>query len=174
MYWLHTARLGFRDWSSKDEDLAMALWGHPEVTRRITAKGAFTHAEVLNKWKLEQKLLKEHGVQYWPLFLLKSGEFVGCCGLRPYGEEEGVFELGCHILPQHWRKGYAFEAISSVISHAFGELQARRLFAGHHPENLASKRLLERLGFAYTHHELYPPTGLEHPSYQLLPTVSKC
>jgi hypothetical protein len=33
------------------------------------------------------------------------------------------------------------------------------------PGNVASRRLLERLGFVYTHEEFYAPTGLEHPSY---------
>ncbi|WP_414714365.1 hypothetical protein [Sphingobium sp.] len=37
------------------------------------------------------------------------------------------------------------------------------LIAGHHPDNLASKRAVLRLGFSYTHDELYPPAGLlEH------------
>jgi RimJ/RimL family protein N-acetyltransferase len=47
-------------------------------------------------------------------------------------------------------------------------LGAASLFAGHHPDNAASKHALERLGFRYTHHELYPPTGLEHPGYELV------
>jgi hypothetical protein len=43
----------------------------------------------------------------------------------------------------------------------------RALFAGHNPANQASRELLARLGFRYTHDELYPPTGLMHPSYRL-------
>jgi len=41
------------------------------------------------------------------------------------------------------------------------------LFAGHHPENHASRRILSKLGFRLTHEEFYPPTGLLHPSYLL-------
>jgi RimJ/RimL family protein N-acetyltransferase len=43
----------------------------------------------------------------------------------------------------------------------------RELFAGHHPANAASKRAVEKLGMRYSHDELYPPTGLHHPSYIL-------
>jgi RimJ/RimL family protein N-acetyltransferase len=43
-----------------------------------------------------------------------------------------------------------------------------KIFAGHHPKNVASHRLIEQLGFQYTHHEYYPPTGLQHPSYILI------
>ncbi len=41
------------------------------------------------------------------------------------------------------------------------------LMAGHHPKNASSQRVLEKLGFRYTHDELYPPTGLQHRSYLL-------
>ena len=54
-----------------------------------------------------------------------------------------------------------------MIAHAFGSLGVTALFAGHHPDNHGSRRTLEKLGFRYTHHELYSPTGLEHPGYEL-------
>jgi RimJ/RimL family protein N-acetyltransferase len=41
------------------------------------------------------------------------------------------------------------------------------LFAGHNPKNEASRQLLEKLGFRYTHDEYYAPTGLNHPSYMM-------
>jgi hypothetical protein len=64
-------------------------------------------------------------------------------------------------------RGYASEAARTAIAHAFGALAIRQLVAGHHPENRASRRLLERLGFRYLSDDLYPPTGLHHPTYLL-------
>lgn len=110
---------------------------------------------------------KTFGVQYWPIFQLVDDAFVGCCGLRPYLNEDRVYELGFHICRGYWRLGFAREATNAVIDFAFAELQATALFAGHHPENTASKRLLEKLGFGFTHFEFNPPTGLDHPSYRL-------
>jgi ribosomal-protein-alanine N-acetyltransferase len=52
-----------------------------------------------------------------------------------------------------------------VINYAFEKLGAAALFASHNPNNDASRPLLEKLGFQYTHKQLYPQTGLEHPSY---------
>ena len=76
-----------------------------------------------------------------------------------------AWELGFHVRSPLWRRGYATEAARAVIAFAFGDFGANALFAGHHPENATSRRLLERLGFRHTHDELYPPTGLPHPSY---------
>lgn len=111
--------------------------------------------------------MQKAGVQYWPKFWLADGEFVGCGGLRPYKPEAQILELGFHLLPAYWGKGVAIEAGQAVISFAFDERHAKVLFAGHHPGNAASRRALEKLGFRFTHEELYPPTGLLHPSYIL-------
>jgi RimJ/RimL family protein N-acetyltransferase len=54
-----------------------------------------------------------------------------------------------------------------VNEYAFERLDAAGLFAGHHPANEPSRRVLIKSGFRYTHDELYPPTGLKHPSYRM-------
>jgi [ribosomal protein S5]-alanine N-acetyltransferase len=164
-YFLTTQRLGFRRWSPDDFPLAIALWGDPEVTRLIG--GPFTHAQIEERLRREIESMAAHKIQYWPLFLLRDGSFIGCGGLRPYNSADRIFELGVHIRPQYWRQGFAEEAARAAIAYGFETLGATALFAGHHPQNAASRKLLQKLGFAFTHEELYPPTGLQHPSYLL-------
>lgn len=166
-YFLVTTRLGFRRWTEQDLDLGLALWGDPAVTRFIERRGALTAEQVAARLADEIAAEAAHGVQYWPVFLLDDGGFVGCCGLRPHRPAERVLELGVHIRSACWGRGYAAEAATAVIAHAFGSLGAARLVAGHHPDNAVSRRLLAKLGFRYTHDELYPPTGLRDPSYVL-------
>jgi [ribosomal protein S5]-alanine N-acetyltransferase len=164
-YFLTSARLGFRCWKDDDLPLAMKLWGDPEVTSRIG--GPFTPEMVRLRLAKEISQMQEQGLQYWPIFLLQSDQHVGCAGLRPYRAEQRVYELGAHIRRAFWRRGLANEAGCAVITYAFEVLRAEALFAGHHPENEASRRLLTKLGFVYTRDELYPPTRLMHPSYLL-------
>lgn len=64
--------------------------------------------------------------------------------------------------------GYASEAAKAVIDYSFENLKADKLYAGHHPKNEASKRLLTRLGFHYIGKKYYEPTGLYHLSYELV------
>jgi len=164
-YFLTTERLGFHHWTPEDLPLAMALWMNPEVTRLIG--GPLSPELVEERLRREIELQESLGVQYWPIFLRATGEHVGCAGLRPYQRTTDIYELGFHLLPASWNKGLAQEAARAVIDYAFTTLGARGLFAGHHPENAASRRVLEKLGFRYTHDELYAPTGLMHPSYFL-------
>lgn len=164
-YFLTSERLGFRPWSDADVELAVELWGDPEVTRFLG--GPFSREQARERLSREMATLRSHGVQCWPVFLLASGEHLGCCGLRPYAPDEKIYELGFHLKMAHWGRGYAREAARAVIGHAFEALGARGLFAGHHPANETSQRLLATLGFRYTHDEPYAPTGLSHPSYRL-------
>jgi len=183
-FFLRSPRLGFRTWRESDLPLALRLWGDAAVTRLIARRG-FSEAEVRARLEREIATHAAHRIQYWPIFLVAdtepageepaSGDFVGCCGLRPRAGEPEVPELGVHIASAHWRRGYAFEAASCVIQYAFEVLGFRALFAGHNPENAASRALLGRLGFVHTHDEVYEPTGLVHPSYRLTrpsPSVS--
>jgi RimJ/RimL family protein N-acetyltransferase len=75
--------------------------------------------------------------------------------------------MGFHLRPAFWGQGFGTEAARAVLAHAFGTLRVTALFAGHHPDNNESRRLLARLGFRSIGTELYPPTGLLHPSYLL-------
>ncbi len=164
-YFLRTERLGFGRWTLDDLPLAIALWGDPEVTRLLG--GPFSEERIKERLSREIDTMTRAGVQYWPIFWIETGDFVGCAGVRPYKPEARILELGFHLRPAYWGKGLAAEAGSAVIKFAFTELGSAGLFAGHHPLNLASQRVLEKLGFQQTYEELYPPTGLMHPSYLL-------
>lgn len=166
-YFLRTARLGFRCWSKDDLPIANDLWGDAEVTRLIG--GPFSEEQVRQRLDRELASMREHKIQYWPLFLRDGEEFVGCGGLRPYKPAEAILELGFHLRRHFWGQGLAEEAARAVIAYAFAALGAKALFAGHHPQNQASRKLLAKLGFAFTHEEFYAPTGLQHPSYILRP-----
>jgi ribosomal-protein-alanine N-acetyltransferase len=164
-YFLKTACLGFRQWSVDDFPLAYALWGDIQVTRFFG--GPFSEEQIQERLAREVASMRAQGVQYWPVFLLADGVFVGCCGLRPYKPEERIYELGFHLRPSHWGKGFAVESARAVIAHAYESLGTEALFAGHHPENFASQKVLEKLGFRFTHEELYAPTGEMHRCYLL-------
>ena len=164
-YFLRTERIGFRPWTEADLGVAKGLWGDVEVTRLIG--GPFSQEQVEARLSLEISNLTSFGVQYWPIFLLSNDEHLGCCGLRPYQLDQGVYEVGVHIRSAYWGHGYAPEATRAVMEFAFDTLGANGLFAGHNPANEASRHLLGKLGFHYTQDEYYPPTGLNHPSYML-------
>jgi RimJ/RimL family protein N-acetyltransferase len=164
-----TTRLAFRWWQAGDEALAEELWGDGRVTALIDARPSLDRAAVAERLERELSNARAHGVQYWPIFLRSNGDPVGCCGLKP--AEDGALELGFHLRPEHWGRGYATEAAQAVIERAL-QMGTPALYAGHHPRNAASRRTLEKLGFRRTGETIFPPTGLMHPWYSLVLTAS--
>lgn len=164
-YFMKSERLGFRCWSQDDLSLARELWGDIEVTRFFG--GPFSNEE--NGQRLEREItrMNTHRFQYWPMYLLSDNEHVGCCGLRPYRAEEEIHELGFHLRPKYWGRGLAPEAARPVIVFAFETVGAKGLSARHHPENAASKKVLEKLSLRYAHDEFFATLGMDIPYYLL-------
>ena len=162
-----TERLAARSWQIEDLPLAVELWGDPAVTALIDSRGQLTKAQVREKLRAEIERERSSGVQYWLLFDHRNGEFVGCGGLRPwaYTPGEANFELGFHLVKRCWGKGMATEAAFGALEYAWKRLQLPKVFAGHHPDNRASEKVLKKLGFAFIGKVFYEPTGLMHPSY---------
>jgi [ribosomal protein S5]-alanine N-acetyltransferase len=164
-YWLRTPRIGFGLWTDTDQQLAREIYGDDELTALIG--GPFAEADVLARVHTQVANQREHGVQHWPVHLLATDENIGICGFRPYTNADDVLELGFIFRKPFWAQGFAPEAARAAIAHARSVLQPARICAGHHPDNLRSGKVLTKLGFAYSHHEIYPLTGLEHPMYFL-------
>jgi len=164
---LTTARLGLRWWTADDLPLAQLLWGDPEVMRYMGGPHTLGSAE--ERLALQLERASSQGVQYWPMFRLNGGGFIGCCGLKPPPERYGpqVLETGFHLRPAFWRQGYGEEVARAVISYAFYRRGVATLFAGRHPENVTSGNLLAKLGFKSDGEEFFPRTGLMHPCYLL-------
>jgi [ribosomal protein S5]-alanine N-acetyltransferase len=162
-----TQRLLAREWTENDFDAAQRLWGDPKVMGLISSSGPLTRDLVLKKMKEQIDLQKRYGVQYWATIDKNNGEIVGCCGLRPYDIPNNVFEIGFHIMSEHWGRGFATEAARGAIKYAREVRKIRKLFAGHNPNNSASCKVLEKLGFQFVCDKFYEPTGLMHPSYDL-------
>jgi len=164
-FFLETERIAFSHWSKDDYNLALLLWGDESVTKYISKTGKFTENEINDRLNLEIENQKQFNLQYWPIFEKATNEFIGCCGLRPHNIEKRVYETGFHLRSKHWGKGFGTEAARAIINYSFAKLNAAALFAGHNPNNIASKKVLEKLGFQYVNDEYYAPTGLYHPSY---------
>ena len=162
-----TERLFFSYWLESDSALADELWGDEHVTQFIAKNGRFSKDQVLQRLHTEIQSQKDFGYQYWPLFLKQTETFIGCCGLHAYELNTQTAVLGFHLLPSAWGRGFAEEAARGVINFAESKTDLAFLFAGHHPDNRASKKLLEKLGFQFQANTYYEPTGLEHPSYLL-------
>ena len=170
-FFLSSGRIGFTTWRADDLPLARSVWGDPHVTR--FHGGAWSLEQIEARLSLEIEAYEKWGLQYWPIFLEQTGEYIGCCGFHPRDPSNGIWELGCHRRREFWSRRLGREAATAVIEYGFYTRGFKAIFAGHHPSNTASRNFLQHLGFQYTHDELYPATGLIEPCYLLNPPLHR-
>ena len=82
-----------------------------------------------------------------------NGRLIGTIGVVPdeRRQNDDFLMLGYSLSPEFWGKGIMTEAAREVIRYAFSSLGARFISAYTYPENRASIRVLEKLGFSFDH-----------------------
>jgi ribosomal-protein-alanine N-acetyltransferase len=86
-----------------------------------------------------------HGFGLWAVELKPSREMIGVAGLV-HLQDGAEIEVGYRFLEQHWGNGYATEAARASIAFGFDELGLDEIVAVTLPDNLASRRVLEKCG----------------------------
>lgn len=104
----------------------------------------------------------DHG--FWIIEWQGRREFIGWCALLLM-EDGGEIELGYKLVSAARGQGVATEAARTVLDYAFGEANLESVVAVHRPDNHASRRVLEKLGFRRTGIKAYGDRIL--PFYRL-------
>lgn len=83
-----------------------------------------------------------------------EARYIGRCGLYPRcGEDDRVIPgeavLAFYLARSYWRRGLATEAGRGFIQFGFGTLGLSRIVAGADVDNLASNRVIQKLGFVH-------------------------
>jgi ribosomal-protein-alanine N-acetyltransferase len=160
-----SARLVFRSWTDKDTALAEALWCDPEVTHYFG--GAMTTEQARTRLDRERERESSLGMQYWPMFLRDTGEFAGCAGLRPWQMDAKTMEVGVHLMRSVWGLRLGEESLRAVLAYGFDTMSLTVLVAGHGLGHDNSRKLLERVGFGYTHNIIWGPNAIEVRMYAI-------
>ncbi len=97
----------------------------------------------------------EHGFGLWVL-RTRDGAFVGRAGLR-HIEIEGVreIEIAYSLLRAHWGRGLATEITGALTRLWLTQLHSLSLVGLLSIENTASRRVLEKSGFAFERSGIY-------------------
>ena len=147
---LETDRLLLREYVQEDAEAYFKLNTDPEVVRFVPDK------PLLNVEQARQTLIdhpmvdyRKYGFGRGACLLKSTGEQIGFAGLK-YLEELGEVDVAYRLLPAHWGKGLATEAALASIRYGFADLGLKRIIGLVMPENVASVRVLEKMGLRYT------------------------
>ncbi|MCW2863196.1 MAG: GCN5-related N-acetyltransferase [Actinoallomurus sp.] len=158
---LTTARFELRPWEDSFEDELVRLSSDERVMRFIGDGRLWTREEATQR----HRELLEHWREYgfgWRAIIEKDS-CAGVAALNHLGStvpgiEESALEIGWWVDPASWGRGVATEAALALRDEAFGEVGAERLAARYQPANLASGRVMVKLGMR-VHSDTVGKTG---------------
>ena len=145
---LTTPRLILRGFSEADIDPMQRIMAGKDVLRYFPRgdppdgeRVAKMIARIIRHWE-------EHGYGLWAVQSRLSGELMGRCGLQLI-PETGEVEIDFLLGNPFWGQGFASEAGRASLNYGFEELALDQIVGIVHPENIASQRVLEKLGMRF-------------------------
>jgi [ribosomal protein S5]-alanine N-acetyltransferase len=123
--------------------------------------------EVMVSVEDKERHWQRYGFGMWLMRDRETGEMVGRGGLQWtfYVDDLDEVEVGWSVVPERWGQGLATELALASIDVAFGPLDLDRIVAFTTPDNVASRRVMEKSGFSYQRDILH--VGLPHVLYQV-------
>ena len=145
---LTTERLRLRGFRAEDlaahraavDDDASVTWAHVRLPL----------ADSLRRWAERLEGWERDGIGMWIVELRATGRIIGHAGLQRLDGTDDV-ELGYYLGQSSWGQGYATEAAGAALRFGLEERGLERVVAVVRPENAASRRVLEKLGFRHDH-----------------------
>jgi [ribosomal protein S5]-alanine N-acetyltransferase len=144
---IETERLLVRLVTEADLPALLDVNGNDEVTRLLPYATWASLADA-EAWYRRMAAIQATGLALQFAILSKdSGAAIGSCLLFRFEEGSARAELGYVLGRAHWGHGLMQEALTALLDRAFGVMNLRRVEAEVDARNLASGRLLVRLGF---------------------------
>jgi RimJ/RimL family protein N-acetyltransferase len=145
---LRTERLLLRPFRAEDEGALLRLWNEPEVRRFLWDGQPVSMETVRGQIEWSVASFEERGFGHFTVHLGAVPGFIGFAGLRPIGTLPEV-ELLYALHPGYWGRGLATEAARAVLRFGFTEAGLAEILAGSDPPNVASFRVMQRLGMTF-------------------------
>lgn len=146
-----TERLLLRPYREEDRPAFAAMNADPEVMRYLggaplTREQSDAITEGVNS------IFVADGIGFLAIERRSDGALLGACGLMRHGAwYPDDLEIGWRLGREYWGHGYATEAASSWLIHAFAERSEHRVISITDTPNLNSIAVMKRLGMTFDH-----------------------
>lgn len=142
---LETERLWLRQEKKEDAEAVFAIFCDPKVTQ-FHSLNAFARVDEASR--LINRRTRDFAAQRrirWGIALKPDNYLIGSGGFT--WKENNSAEIGYELASKFWRRGIMSEALSSILGYGFEVKGLKFVVAEVMPANIASKKLLAKLGF---------------------------
>lgn len=147
---LQTARLTLRDFVADDWLAVHSYAADADVSRYMEwgPNDATTTRAYIERVLVTQQEAPRHNFEL-AIALRADGRLIGGCGIHVSSPRNREGWIGYVLRRDCWGQGYASEAARALLGFGFGPLGLHRIFATCDPRNLASARVMEKIGMRH-------------------------
>jgi ribosomal-protein-alanine N-acetyltransferase len=146
---ISTNRLCLRRFSKEDLNDYAKIMGDHEVGKWFPKGDGYTREEAKRSLDSILEHWDKHGFGIWAITDRERKVLLGRCGLNLIAETSEI-EVDFVLARDSWGRGYATEAAKAALAYGFGTLMLDKIIALAKPENIASRRVIEKIGMRYT------------------------
>lgn len=162
-----TSRLKFTKLQLTDTPDYHCLTGNAAVMEYITGN-PYSLTESQDEVKRLVNTFGQHpAAGLWVARSIQDATFIGVGALIPLGD--GIVDLGYRIHPEYWNQGYGYEIGQALLQFSQQHRSMHKLIASVAPNNIGSKKILERLGLKPKGKSI-DNNGLPELNYELILT----
>ena len=154
---LESDRLLIRPYQLGDEQAIYEMNSDPEVQKYTGDKMIHSVEEAKNI--LVNVILKDyekHGYGRLAVIYKPDNKLIGFTGFKSLPEMNGETDLGYRFIPEYWGKGIATESAIMSLKYGFEDLGLKTIYAFAEPDNIASVKIIQKLGFTLLKIAPYP------------------
>jgi RimJ/RimL family protein N-acetyltransferase len=147
---IQTKRLLLRRWREQDREHFYRLNSDPRVMEFMPTCLTPEESDLL--FERINEHFRKHDFGLYAEELREDRTFLGYVGLSVPSFEASFtpcVEIGWRLLADNWGRGLATEGALAVVNHAFGELRLDEIVSFTVPENLRSRRVMEKIGMTH-------------------------
>lgn len=143
---LETNRLLLRPLCMADLDDLYRLYRDPKLMCYITGQPR-SYAKTKERLRHHISDHERHGFGLYATILKATDTMIGRCGIEPVVKAEGLEgDIAWMFAQPYWGRGLATEFARAMIPYAFQQFKLRRIFATADHRNVASIRVMEKVG----------------------------
>ena len=166
---VETERLWLRRWRPDDLDRLAEVFAKPEVWWYPFKRG-WTADETQTFLTRQMGEWESRGWSLWAAVAKDDGLLIGYVGLSVpdfLPEVMPAVEVGWRLDPDYWGRGLTTEGARAALDFGFGALGLDEIVSIYEPENVASGRIMERLGMTHDHDTRHPKRSVPLRVYKI-------
>lgn len=165
---IETERLLLRELLPTDDVGMFELDSNPQVHIYLGNKPVTSIEQVREAIANIRQQYLENGIGRWAVILKETNEFIGWSGLKLEKNVNGYetfYDLGYRFIQKHWGKGYAYETAKAFVDFGFNDMKLEKINAYADFDNLASRRVLEKIGMHFVN--AFDDEGTQEAWYEI-------